>query len=336
MKSFLLIFLLMSSFSSSTWAGEEVGNGGGIAENNVLFAYRNMGKYIQYCLSLKSCQADEEERDILASILESLPEEYQNKNQVRLLSGRKYPHIFRDNFENDRFAVTGSKVGSVIYVNKDRLYQNSGGRITHTSLLQAISMLIHEFGHHHGVQNHVWLNALGARVARVMDANIIQVPLGPKAKNIIARVVQTNDPGENFSFDNVMLSDGDKYFDLASIFSQTTSCPVVDSEILELIGLSIWQPHWARYRSPAPYLKGDIIFYCQSPSTEKVYIFDGNTFSLFPTFKLSREGKTLIKNIRFRYTTCSQDPIGCQLRRANYSESIRTINTTLNFYHGGN
>jgi len=337
-KYLVLILFFLSLFLQQGQCGDEVGNAGGIAENNVLFAYHNIASTIKYCLALESCGVDDDERQVLQAILNSLPEEYQNINQIRFISATKDPllhrRLFRDRYENEPFAVTGNRIGSSIYININRLYNARQNGLSHITLAQAVSMLVHEFGHHHGIKDEIWLDTLGVKVAKNLLPGILRVPLGPRARNISAQIMQTNDPEKHYSFDNIMLTDGVRYFDLATTLKKAVLCPSLEHESLRLIGLSIWQPYWSQYRSSTAYLKGDLILYCKGSSSDKIYIFAGNAFKLKPHIYLNPQGIGLIKNLQFTTITCLSDLIACVKRKKRYQNLASILIKKNNFYRG--
>lgn len=130
---------------------------------NFRFAYENLDHFYNSCLSASSCLTDERERGLLRTIRDSLSREGA-VDQLKFESGESHPErFFLDG--RVRIAVTGSKVGSPIYINTDLLYvpQESGHSLP-LSIESAVAILTHELGHHHGILDHNYLDAVGAKV----------------------------------------------------------------------------------------------------------------------------------------------------------------------------
>lgn len=140
-----------------------------LAQNYVLFAYKNMGLILENCLNpdFDPCLLTAREKHLLSEILKALPKEYQTENQVEFRSEAEDPgFFFLDG--NVRIAKTFDAVGDKIYFNQDMLYQPGGGN--HPEPVDPgvlIAMLVHELGHHHRADppyTHAELDRLGSRV----------------------------------------------------------------------------------------------------------------------------------------------------------------------------
>jgi hypothetical protein len=167
----LLIGLHSASFAA-VGGGGEVGNGGGIAEKNITFAYINLSSYIDICLASASCQLSAQELPVLQAIRGGLSDEYLDQNQIIFSSETAQPGFF---FLDGaiRVARTGSTVGSAIYYNRDLLYPvGPSGNITPFSVADAVGSLVHEMGHHHGIADHTFLDLLGSKVEKLMLGQI--------------------------------------------------------------------------------------------------------------------------------------------------------------------
>jgi hypothetical protein len=163
----LLMGLHCASFAAAGGGGE-VGNGGGVAEKNITFAYINLAGYIDICLASASCQLSAQELPVLQAIRGGLSSEYLNQNQIIFSSETAQPGFF---FLDGaiRVARTGSTVGSAIYYNRDLLYPvGPSGNITPFSVADAVGSLVHEMGHHHGISDHTFLDLLGSKVEKLM------------------------------------------------------------------------------------------------------------------------------------------------------------------------
>jgi hypothetical protein len=135
--------------------------GGGIAEQNFTFAYQNLGKFIDICLKTEACQLNDKDRAVLKFISAELP----NENPKLFFSEDQ--SLFSDNQPAPRIAVTGNKVGSPISINIKLLYPpGEDGRPAPLGIGEAISVLVHELGHHNGdpTLTHDYLDSLGIKV----------------------------------------------------------------------------------------------------------------------------------------------------------------------------
>lgn len=115
----LLILSLVFCVSTSSFArvgGDETHNGGGVAEQNVIFAWMNMREILINFCSLAPC-ADEEAQKIIQSIYEHGDVDLLN-GQLIFASRSKRPDLFPS--RSDQFA-TKPEWGAKIYVNTDAL-----------------------------------------------------------------------------------------------------------------------------------------------------------------------------------------------------------------------
>lgn len=161
MKAFLFAICILSSSLAfgKGGNGDEVRNGGGLAENYLTFALKNLDHSLKLCFDSQRCATKAEDRKILLKIKEALPLEIKS-NILKFASEKKNPGFFKINGIT-RLAITGNTVGSPIYYNLDMLYKNDESQINYG---QAVQSLIHELGHHHAVYDHDRLENLGAEV----------------------------------------------------------------------------------------------------------------------------------------------------------------------------
>jgi hypothetical protein len=141
-------------------AGNEVVNGGGLAEQNFAYALAALQPLYEICFLASSCLTTPDQRSILKGILESLPAERATPSLLRFETGTRRFH--RDG--QVRIAVTGSTVGSPIYINRDMIYHSKRGKSVALSVGEAIGILTHELGHHQGVVDHNILDILGGNL----------------------------------------------------------------------------------------------------------------------------------------------------------------------------
>jgi hypothetical protein len=125
------------------------------------YAWSTLERWIQLCRLTPACALTPEERELLASIEGGLDGEYQGKGLI-FLSGKAEPGRFDLEDSAHRIAITGDEVGSAIEINTD--FQPIG-------LPQALGLLVHELGHHHGVKDTPArpLDVLGAKFAALAE-----------------------------------------------------------------------------------------------------------------------------------------------------------------------
>lgn len=217
--------ILGFSFSAQAWrfGGDDVGNGGGLAEKNILGALANLEFYSKLCLDADVCRLTSRERKILSDILVSLPKAKQNTDLIVFGSERQSPGTFIIDGE-PKVARTGSTVGHPIYINIDMLYSvNTIKKIEPISLAQAVAILIHELGHHVSKATHSELDLLGVKVSMLLQNRIQSTPVLPWSQDIEANVIQGSAVE---SFPQILLTIGDEIWDLTKNFQASISCPV--------------------------------------------------------------------------------------------------------------
>lgn len=224
MKSVTLLLMLVSYLPSSIFAGDEVNNGGGLAEKNIQFAYLNMGFYINLCLNTANCKTTSAEQTLLNKIRNGLPAEYQNTRQLQLKSEIANPGTFIIDQEL-KLAVTGGKIGSAIYVNTDLIYtKDNRQQLIAMSIAEAVTMLIHEFGHHHDNADHNYLDRLGIKVSMAIHQNILQTQLLPHSGKIKSLVINGQ---EIQSHPQILIYLDQQIIDATAIFKRSIRCPII-------------------------------------------------------------------------------------------------------------
>jgi hypothetical protein len=289
----LFIGLENTSFTLAKDGGDWVGNGAGLAENNILFSYWNLESSYKQALSEASLTT--EEKNLLQKMLDVLSEELGTNEQVRFLSGQKYPRFFPlDNHGNIRIAVTGDKVGSLIYFNTDLLYQREEGKIVALSVTQATSLLVHELGHHHGIKNHQVLDQLGSKVAMSLQRDQLRITMGVRDSHIVAETLRFR--SDDLS-DALALQDGESIFNLNHLKNHPELC--TDGKFIR--GLKIWQIGWNFY--PHPHLIVNVAYYC-AIGGEVLQQEGENYFQITPFFLKDHQKQTRIQKINIQLRKC--------------------------------
>lgn len=224
----VILFVATQSAAQIRLGGDDVGNGGGIAEKNFIIAARNLENYASLCLSTPSCRLDEAERSVLHAIIQSMPRQRQNAHQLQFLSERENPGFFILGGQ-PKVAKTGSRVGDVIYVNVDLIYSMNGfGHIEALSIPDALAILIHEYGHHVSAASHAELDLLGVKVSLFLRNRIQHTPVLPWNQDISVTTIQSQNIQ---SFPQVLLNIGEEIWDLTKIVESSVFCPVLNIPI---------------------------------------------------------------------------------------------------------
>lgn len=299
--SHLVLGSVISFSGAAAFAGGGfVNNGGGLAEKNILYAYEKLDTYIQLCLKSNTCKLTAEQGSLLLQIARALPQERQSK-QIFFGSEKKTPGSFMID-GNVRVARTGDAIGSPIYINSDLLYtKGDGDSYDPVSIPEAVAILIHEMGHHHGFHGHDELDLLGVRVSLLLQQKFISTPLIPWSPNeISASVLNTNLMN---GFPQVLLTVGDEVLDVSSIYAREVHCevftipvPILPIPDLELItrtprGSLFHNLHWEKIKDKGDYLTvqitGNVSNNCQYKNDVGIR---NNNFQLTVSFRINKVG----------------------------------------------
>jgi hypothetical protein len=242
---FCFLLTAVSAFArESGGEGGEVGNGSGIAEQNISLAYVNLERYLALCLNQPSCQLSGEERNLLQKISRSMPLERRNPRQLQYGSDSSS----RGSFWIDgqvRIAKTGDKVGSSLVFNRDLLYWRDpilGQQAL--SLPMAVAILVHELGHHH-VDNrdpraHSSLDLLGSKVQNALQENRLVINGYPYLPQLSASVI--NFPS-SFEMAQLVVSDEITQKEISGLLLPKLSCDPSNPSA-KVVGLSLWNLRW--------------------------------------------------------------------------------------------
>ena len=248
MKRMTIIFLMI--FVQNVFSWDEVNNGGGAAEGTLTYTFLNVEKYIDLCLSSEICQISDREKDILSQIKKSLEDEYAQEKPLIFMSENNNPGTFIIDGEI-KIAKTGDAVGTPIYFNLDLLYfKNNLGIYESIDIKTAIGIIIHELGHHHNIQDHSFLDALGAKVALGLNKHI-QVS-SFFSFNDQLQVIVLNEKKEN-SFPQILLRVYDDLIDISDDFKKELKCNFMALpnliDILPGISISFKRPKGAVFHN---------------------------------------------------------------------------------------
>ncbi len=147
-----------------SYSGILVGNGAGLAEQNIQFIYMLLPKIISECTALPiQCALTSYEQAELFKIRAVVYQNYSLSGRIQFVSEKQNPGFFTtSSTENNRIAKTGLNAQSPIFFNVDELYDSNGRPAMDFAGLTAI--LIHEIGHQTGETSHAKLDILGAKM----------------------------------------------------------------------------------------------------------------------------------------------------------------------------
>lgn len=242
------VLFILCLLSSSSFAGE-VNNGGGFSEQNFIFAYSNLERFIDPCLASETCKISDDGRKILRRIKASLVQERKANSYPFFKSGK----LNEFDFHIDgalRIAATGSSVGDPIYINLDLIYpKDFDGSIRAFRLDEAIAVLIHELGHHQKIKDHQLLDLLGTKVqaASQGDVQFLTWLRGRVRLTLINTLNPTSVPNfMTYGFPVVMLSNAKSSVDIGKALIEGIKC---DSEIENIAGLALRDLKWKEANS---------------------------------------------------------------------------------------
>lgn len=131
--------------------------------------YDNLEFYID--IALDSNDISNEEKLLLTKIKQNMPSEKENKNQLQYAYGSSRKDLFYiDGLV--KAAATGSEVGSFIYFNLESIeFFNNRKERDSINYADLLTLLIHELGHHIGSFKHEYLDAIGFKVAQIVENN---------------------------------------------------------------------------------------------------------------------------------------------------------------------
>lgn len=234
---FLLLWLALvpSAFAGneSGGGGDHVNNGGGLAEQNFLYAYDNLDNWLETCREVQNtCRLGAKESAILGKIQFELRQVRKEPGLI-FKSGRLNPGLFEtDEHGKVRVAVTGSRAGDPIYLNLDLIYHDAAGSEAAIDVYGAVAILVHELGHHAGEEDHLFLDVLGNKVRnrreQFRESIDLKKYLHPEFRAVAhnsAREIReyfslVGNPVSRFTLEN-----GEELWDLTDAFTAYAVCP---------------------------------------------------------------------------------------------------------------
>lgn len=251
--------------------GSDAGNGGGISEKNILFAAKNLGHYLDlYLASQLNLHLESQPNLNLASQNEKViveNEKVENdqklltqiKNELDVLKtqSKELTVLFQSNLLTQgsfiidgqpRIARTGSQIGDPIYINRDLIYPiKKQGHFQVIDIPTAVSILVHELGHHHEIKDHQYLDLIGTKLQSFLYIHMLRAEFWNSNAAFIT--IQNNivtadkDKGHLYEMDQVLLENRNTLTDLQSQILSQIQCPQKNQKPF---GLRIYNIHEER------------------------------------------------------------------------------------------
>lgn len=235
--------------------GGETQNGGGLAEYNILYAYKNLSYFYKLCFEkVELCLPNSEQRKIFLKIMIALENEKAQEGQIQFCTTLKDPVHCQVN----SIASTGHFIRDKIYFNQDFLYKNNlSGQREALSILNAVAILTHELGHHQFTPqenakdtSHAFLTMVGLAVENFLsqltdvlkwdsyleNSDSTSSPLQVQVIAFHSDLVLQNDDSDTYSF--LLIDDSVHLSELTSRIKQKFPCPLI------LTGYRFYGLHW--------------------------------------------------------------------------------------------
>jgi hypothetical protein len=317
-----LFFLSVASPSSSGWANDK-GNGGGIAEKNLLFAYANLSSFIELCQETPSvCKIDSAVAFILLNDIKLSLTEGHETAELIFDSELQNPGMFMIDGKV-RVAKTGDQQGSPIYINSDLIYaQDAQGQYTAMDIPMAASVLIHELGHHFKIQDHGLLDRVGTIIQLFLMHKTQKIgwnPMDPmRADAYQATTIGLG--GQPNTFDPLLISDSHGLTNLTDLLKSKISCDEYPNAVLS--GFVIKNLHWGwggsadqstmTFQTPLRFWLASICKGLGSPADEFV-VREASEITLTLVFKYDENASfTLLpEQTQFKSIVCTENPEKC-------------------------
>jgi hypothetical protein len=224
----LAIFIAGNGFNlqvfthpSHAKGSDHVGNGGGLSEQNLHFAWLNMKGTLQSCKNQKYCpHLSSKAQELLYKLDESFAVELSNGGLV-FVSPLTHPEELRRLPNPElRQSNTQSQIGSKIYLNIEKLFAlNSDGSERPLNLSESNIILLRELAYHHSkTENSEELIELTNQIAKALQSqSTISIYRDYRAKGIVFEFV-------NLEPQQLRLSDSEKVIDIGQVSKALFSC----------------------------------------------------------------------------------------------------------------
>lgn len=213
-------FRMLSQRVLSMASGPDIiGNGAGLAEQNLTYIYRHLDRYLVLGLNQPHI-LDQGQRKVTQKILNIVLKNRFQKNSLVFLNSKVFDDFFNDILDpEERVAKTGFSSDFPIFINLGQVYKsNLEGEVS--SLL---GILIHELGHQVGVSDHQYLDELAADLRDVFESHFSKVSI--QRGGVEFSFSHYKEHGDS-SLDRGVLSIGEKAFIPFSLNEMNFECPL--------------------------------------------------------------------------------------------------------------
>lgn len=219
----------------SSSGADIIGNGGGVLEQNMIYLYRNLDRFISHCMMHPLCASTDEKQFIIKEIRNLIVHNRDQKNRLVFLKKNHFNSFFQNDLDpSERIAKTGFSSAFPIYINLPLAEKMAMEK----DLSLLLGILIHEVGHQVGVASHSFLDELAAEIRIVFYDNF---------QNLDVNVADTkvsfflfNGSGE-YDYFQAKLLVGDTFHVLENI-SDDLDCPTG----YRLTGSKLNNQHWEK------------------------------------------------------------------------------------------
>ena len=290
-KTLTLIAIL---FITSSWAGNETQNGGGLSESYLATALVSLPEIYDSCIA-GECNLEPEELELIGETQAEL----KTCNFSEMLdfdSEKAHPGFFKIDGEV-RIAKTGSTPCSVIIVNRDLLYRENQGQSEQAiDFATATGILTHELGHHHPkkggkARSHASLDVLGAKIAQFVTSDRQVLSYSKDRDQRIEVITNSILHSDNLS---IYVADSFGMTSIKNEIPPEPKCPLGEASAFRTFS----NLHWVRNESensvgPPYYLRNfqaNFDFVCMTPFSLNTYLSPIGRYQL-------KVGLLLISNI---------------------------------------
>jgi|GEM_PF-6640905 len=246
MKLFVwFLGLGLCSFVGIVDAGDQIGNGAGLAEQRFEFALAQTKNFAELAISSRG-EMHESDRSLLKDILDDLDEERaKNFQLLQFISERSNRGFFVIDGQ-EKVARTGLSVGDTIYVNLDMIYRHTLGGTEAMPISEAVGVVFHELAHHQGIEDEARLERFGAAMSswsnQLLDRSTL-VPFGFSVNSFS----QYTDPDSPTT--RVWFEDGEALYEVSRLIEARIPCSSRSARTVRHAGL-ISGLHWTRQMNP--------------------------------------------------------------------------------------
>jgi hypothetical protein len=316
-KHHILCFGLVLVSSLSLAGGSIAGNGGGIAEKQLDFAFDHLEEYLDFCLGTPLCGLNDDETKWAQAIRLSHSEEKSHGAVLQFRPGHAMPRFFSVDGRL-RVAKTGDHIGDPIYLNVDLLYVETENKMQQAiDLPMAISILVHELGHHHGISDHDRLDRLGTK----LQTFFLKQSLHSEIWNgdVVFTVLQFNpvhrddDKNKLTQIDQILISYDSKLLNLTQEVLAAVRCPQIDERVRGLRIYNLHEDRGVRFDAKSQVtLKPLTAWYVLSCEEGK----ESDHGDLKMLLRLKRNQKTnkpefILQGSEFKQVSCGQGASAC-------------------------